>query len=320
MTATQTDLELAMKEAIKFAEQFRGQTSPNPPVGAAAIDHEGKIILKAAHEKAGELHAEAKLIRLLHERDLLNNVDTLLITLGPCNHEGRTPPCTKAIIESGIKKIAYGCRDPNPNVSGHGLEQLIEAGIEIIGPILESECSNLIRAFAKYANQKIPYITMKRAFRFDTKSMIPPLGEKTFTRPSSILLAHKLRKRAGAIITGIGTVLADQPLFTVREVNDFAGKSRILAILDRNHQTPDQYIKRQTDFGFEVWIENDIDKLLNRLGESEILEALVEAGPRVSEAFAAYADECVDIYRKNDFDEIRIKFKEEDQEIVYRNY
>ena len=116
----ENDLLEAMKAAIARAEEFAGATSPNPPVGAVALDETGKIIASAAHERAGEPHAEAALISLCEAQGLLQRVHTLVVTLEPCNHQGRTGPCTEAILKSGIKRVAFGATDPNPKVAGNG--------------------------------------------------------------------------------------------------------------------------------------------------------------------------------------------------------
>lgn len=214
-----------MRLACAEARKWLGATSPNPPVGAAALDSEGKILALTAHQRAGELHAEAVLIEQCRRQNLLHLIDTLCITLEPCNHHGRTPPCTEAIIAAGIKRVALGARDPNPHVKGGGIERLKQAGIEVISGINEDECRQLISSFAYAVQTGKPFVTLKRAFD-PHGSMIPPPGQKVFTSPGSLRFAHRLRKKSDAILTGSGTILADNPLFTVREIPDFPGKRR----------------------------------------------------------------------------------------------
>ena len=281
----------ALQAAIEMASQFIGATSPNPPVGAAAVDRQGKILSIQAHEQAGTGHAEAKVIADLGKRGLLAEVDTLFITLEPCNHHGRTPPCTEAILASGIRKVVFGVKDPNPRVAGQGAERLRAAGIDVsecADPALHQACAELIRPFAHWAATGLPWVVVKTAHTAEG-SMIPPPGQKTFTSPASLKLAHELRRRADAILTGSGTVLADRPEFTVRLLPDHplvaSGlKKRKLVVLDRRGRTPEDWIKQAQDRGFEVLIRADLQETMKELGKAGVLEVLVEAGPELSSA------------------------------------
>jgi diaminohydroxyphosphoribosylaminopyrimidine deaminase/5-amino-6-(5-phosphoribosylamino)uracil reductase len=273
----------AMRQAAAEARKWLGATSPNPPVGAAALDAEGRVLAIAAHHHAGEAHAEATLIETCRRQDLIGRIDTLCVTLEPCNHHGLTPPCTEAIIAAGIKKVAIGTRDPNPHVKGGGLERLQEAGITVTAGIAEEECRQLIHAFAYRAQTGKPWVTIKRALTSEG-SMIPPAGEKTFTSPKSLRLAHLLRKKADAILTGSGTILADHPLFTVRHMQDHAGKRRWLAILDRRGRTPSSYIAAANERGLDAVIYTDIDQALHDLTAKGAQDVLVEAGPALSQS------------------------------------
>lgn len=270
----------AMAAACAEARQWLGATSPNPAVGAAALDAKGTILALAAHQRAGEAHAEAALLNQC--RRILDQVETLCVTLEPCNHQGRTPPCTDAIIKSGIKRVVIGTRDPNPHVPGGGIERLQQAGIEVISGVGESECRQLIHAFAYYAKTGKPWITIKRAINRDS-SMLPPKDLKTFTSPSSLVLAHRLRKKADAILTGSGTIVADDPEFTVRHVPDYPGKRRFLAMMDRRKQVPESYINAARQRGFEPLIYDDIESALKDLAVKGVRDILVEAGPALSQ-------------------------------------
>jgi len=260
-----------------------GATAPNPPVGAIAVDSNGKILATAAHQRAGTAHAEAALIEDAQRRGALQQIETLYVTLEPCNHHGRTPPCVDAIIASGIKRLVIGCRDPNPQVKGGGIERLRQAGIEVITGINEAECQQLIHPFAYFAETGMPWVTVKRALNREG-SMLPSKGQKTFTSQSSLLLAHRLRKKADAILTGSGTILADDPEFTVRHVPDHPDKQRFLAILDRRHRVPESYLEATRQRGLEPLIFEDIQQALKALTTKGVRDILVEAGAALSQA------------------------------------
>ena len=258
-----------------------GATAPNPPVGAAALDENGQVLAIAAHQRAGTDHAEAALLKLCREQNLMPQLHTICVTLEPCNHHGRTPPCTGAIIATGVKRVVVGARDPNPQVTGGGIERLRTAGIAVIENVENEMCRRLIHAFAFHAQTGKPFITVKRAFDANG-SMIPPVGQKTFTSTDSLRLAHALRKKAGAIITGSGTILADAPLFNVRHLPDHAATRRILAILDRRGRVSNTYVKDATTRGFDVRVYNDFDSCILELGRQGIIDSLVESGPILS--------------------------------------
>lgn len=274
----------AMRKACAEARKWLGATAPNPPVGAVALDKNGQIVATAAHHKAGESHAEAKLIEQCAANGSLDSIDTLCVTLEPCNHHGHTPPCVDKIIQSGVKRIAIGAQDPNPHVRGGGTGKLRQAGIEVLERVEENECRQLIHAFTRAVTTGKPWITVKQAFSPEG-SMLPPQGQKTFTSPQSLILAHRLRKKAGAILTGSGTILADNPLFTVRHVPDFpAAPRRVLAILDRRKRVPQSYLQFAEELGFTPVRYDNLDAAFADLASRGIQDILVEAGPALSQA------------------------------------
>ncbi len=290
-------LKPILKSLIALTTERLGSTDPNPAVGATALNVRGEILSQKFHEGAGTPHAEAMVIADLRARGILDQAKILLVTLEPCNHTGRTPPCTHAILESGIKSVFYGVSDPNPRVAGGGGKFLRDHGVtcELFPDSeIETESKHLIRAFAHWSKTGKPWVTVKQAF--DTKgSMIPPEGKKTFTSPSSLELAHRLRKRAGAILTGSGTILADLPEFTVRHVTDhFVNNSeparklsREIAILDRRGRVKSQakdWILSAESKGFQVAFYSTPAEALSVLGARGVLEILVEAGPTLSNA------------------------------------
>lgn len=277
--------EAAMRAALQAAEPFVGATAPNPPVGASALCRNGQLLLSAAHQKAGTPHAEARLLEMAEREGKLAAIETVVVTLEPCNHHGRTPPCTEAILkQKQIKRVVFGCRDPNPHVAGLGAEKLRAGGLEVIEGVLEKDCRFLIRSFVKHALTGLPYVTIKAAFN-GQGSMIPPSGQKTFTSQASLKIAHEMRKRADAIWTGSGTILADNPEFTVRLVPDHPGKNRFLLLSDRRRRVPQEWISRAEKNAFSVHYADSIQEGLEFLGKNNALEVLVEAGPSLRQAW-----------------------------------
>lgn len=280
----------AMSQVIEAAEAFRGATAPNPPVGCALLDRDGAVLAVAAHRRAGTAHAEAAAIATCRDAGTVDRIDTVLVTLEPCNHWGRTPPCSEAILSTPARTIVIGARDPNPRVAGGGAQRLLEAGLSVAwladlpGPVaaaLSARCIDLIAPFAKRATTGRPWVTVKQALDA-TGSMIPPPGRKTFTSEAALRFAHVLRKRADAILTGSGTILADHPEFTVRRVADHADRIRQLVILDRRGRIPADVLAAAASRKFDAVVADDLPRALDRLGETGALEVLVEAGPAVT--------------------------------------
>lgn len=279
--------------ALERAEAFAGATAPNPPVGCAALDRAGAVIACEAHHMAGAAHAEAAVIEACRRAGVLEQMHTLIVTLEPCNHTGRTPPCTEAILCTPARSVWIGVSDPNPEVAGGGATRLAKAGLAVsyidrlphrAASDLAHAARRLIGPFATRVRTGLPWLTLKQAIAADG-GMIPPEGKKTFTSQQSLVLAHRLRRRADAIITGSGCVLADDPAFTVRRVADHPGKRRKLAILDRRGRTPGAYLDAARARGFDVLVRADLTSLLGELGKAGVLEALVEAGPTLLDAF-----------------------------------
>jgi diaminohydroxyphosphoribosylaminopyrimidine deaminase/5-amino-6-(5-phosphoribosylamino)uracil reductase len=284
----------ALQLAVEEAEFHRGATSPNPPVGAAALDSEGQILAVAAHHRAGELHAERELLAELSRRGLSDRLHTMVVTLEPCSHHGRTPPCTDAIFASGAQRVVFAVRDPNPKAAG-GEAVLREAGLEVIclsdfaaTPQLDI-VQRQLGPFVKVQQTGMPWITVKRAID-EQGSMIPPVGSKTFTSANSLKLAHLLRRRSDAILTGSGTILADRPELTVRHVLDHENKTRFLVIADRSgrvERDAPEYLALARSRGFEVIVTKDWHSELRGLVARGVLEVLVEAGPLLSDEVLA---------------------------------
>ncbi len=208
-----TQDEWFMKVAIAEAYKGKGSSLPNPAVGAVVVKN-GKIISTGFHLKAGLPHAEAI---ALEKAGRNAKGATLYVTLEPCKHYGRTPPCTKKIINAGIKRVVIGTKDPNPKASG-GVEELKNAGIEVKVGVLESECRELIDDFVHLLNSKFPFISLKLAATLDGNIADYEGNSKWITGEEARRYVHKLRSYHNAVMVGIGTVLKDNPLLNVRYV------------------------------------------------------------------------------------------------------
>lgn len=281
--------------AVELSSQWQGATAPNPPVGCVLLDASGKTLAVAAHQRAGGPHAEALAIALCRANDTFDRIHTVVVTLEPCNHAGRTPACTGVILETPARHVWIGARDPNPLVAGGGGDYLAHAGRSVhalvdlddpAAPQLAEAAARLIAPFAKHVTTGKPWVTVKQALDRHG-SMIPPAGQKTFTSDASLDQAHQLRKRADAVIAGSGTILADAPEFTVRRLPDFPGKRRHLIILDRRGRVPSAYVVAAQARGFLVSIETDLADALTHLGQAGCLEVLVEAGAELTQSILA---------------------------------
>ncbi|WP_428395402.1 bifunctional diaminohydroxyphosphoribosylaminopyrimidine deaminase/5-amino-6-(5-phosphoribosylamino)uracil reductase RibD [Lichenicoccus sp.] len=272
------------RAAIEEAARFIGATAPNPPVGCAILDAEGTILAVAAHHRAGEPHAEALALQVCREAGTLDRAVTAIVTLEPCNHTGRTPPCTKAILASPLRSVWIGASDPNPLVTGGGAARLAAAGLDVHWPAANSDCARdcaaLIAPFATRVTDARPWITVKQALDA-SGGMIPPAGARTFTGPAALALAHRLRRASDAIITGVGTILADRPHFTVRHVPDHPTRRRLIGVVDRAGGVPEDWRRETEARGLGLRTAPDLPSLLRRLADEGALWALVEAGPRL---------------------------------------
>lgn len=208
--------EYWMAKAIQLAQQGLYTTHPNPRVGCVLVKND-QLIGQGFHAKAGEGHAEVNALA-----DATQTVDgaTAYVTLEPCSHQGKTPPCADALIKAGVARVVYGMQDPNPEVSGKGLAKLKKAGIEIIGPVLEAECEALNPGFIKRMREGLPYVRVKLAMSLDGRTAMESGESQWITGPEARLDVQRLRAQSDAIVTGIGSVLADNPSMTVRIDNN----------------------------------------------------------------------------------------------------
>lgn len=220
-----------MKLALALAEKGRGRTNPNPMVGAVIVK-DGTIIGQGFHESYGGLHAERN--ALLSCRESPAGAD-LYVTLEPCCHYGKQPPCTDAIIQANISRVVVGSKDPNPLVAGNGIRILREQGISVTEHVAEEECNKLNEVFFHYIRTKTPFVTMKYAMTMDGKIATYTGASKWITGEAARDYVHTLRDQNMAIMAGIGTVLADDPLLTCRKEG---GQNPVRIICDTHLCTP----------------------------------------------------------------------------------
>lgn len=201
-----------MARAIKLAEKGRYTTHPNPRVGCLLVK-EGEVVGEGYHRRAGEPHAERNALAMAGERA---GGATAYVTLEPCCHHGRTPPCTDGLIEAGVKRVVVAMQDPNHLVSGKGLEILASAGIEVESGVLQEQAEQLNPGFIKRMRQSLPMVRCKLAMSLDGRTAMPSGESKWISSADSRRDVHRLRAGSSAILTGIGTVLADDPCMDVR--------------------------------------------------------------------------------------------------------
>jgi len=290
-----------MQLALELASKAVGRTTPNPPVGAVVVRN-GEIVGQGFHPAAGQPHAE---IYALEESAERAQGATLYVTLEPCNHQGRTGPCTEAIIAAGIERVVVGATDPNPEVSGTGIKRLAEAGIKITSGTLVDECRRLIAPFAKHITLGLPFVTLKMAMTLDGQTATSSGDSQWISNETSRQHVHLMRDQSDAIMVGIGTILADDPLLTTRLTE--GGKDPIRIIVDSKLQIPEsarvfdsastakvlvvttEYadpakLKKLQDSGVEVIVtpanEGRVDLLamIQELGSRDIQSILLEGG------------------------------------------
>ena len=201
-----------MQEALKLARRGLGKTSPNPMVGAVVV-RDGEIVGRGWHPGAGQPHAE--IFALKEAGDLALDAE-LFVTLEPCNHEGRTPPCSEAIIRAGIRRVVIGTTDPNPGVVGRGAERLEEAGIRVETGLLGEECRRLNETWNKYITTGMPFVTLKAAASLDGRIATRTGHSQWISNEKSRHYVHQIRAAHDAILIGIGTLLKDNPRLTAR--------------------------------------------------------------------------------------------------------
>jgi diaminohydroxyphosphoribosylaminopyrimidine deaminase / 5-amino-6-(5-phosphoribosylamino)uracil reductase len=227
------DARKLMALALRLARRRLGRTSPNPVVGAVLVK-DGRVVGEGYHRAAGEPHAEVEAIRSAGSDA---RGAELFVTLEPCNHHGRTPPCTAAILEAGIKKVWYGIDDPNPVVRGGGAQTLRAAGVEVVGHVMESRCRRINEVYLTNVTFQRPFVYLKLAMSLDGRIATRTGHSQWITSDESRRKVHRLRDRVSAIMVGVGTILADNPSLTTR-LPEGRGHDALRIVADSGLRTP----------------------------------------------------------------------------------
>ncbi len=287
-----------------------GDPSPNPHVGALVVQS-GDVVGVGHHERAGEKHAEVTALESAGTRAI--GAD-LYVTLEPCNHFGRTPPCTRAIIDAGIRRVFIGTADPNPHVEGGGIIALRNAGIDVIEGVASAECEALLAPWTKFVTTGIPYVALKLALSLDGRIATRTGASRWITGPEARARVHVLRAESDAVIVGIGTALADDPALTVREVtgrnparvvvdsqlklsvdSTLASTARdIHTYLLTTEEAPEERALILSELGIDVIRcapspegRVDLEQALRALGERGVVSVLVEGGAELGGSLLA---------------------------------
>lgn len=225
------DLRHFMKRALALTRRGLGLSSPNPAVGSLVVAG-GRVVGQGWHDRAGEPHAE---VRALAAAGRAARGADLYLTLEPCHHQGRTPPCTQAILEAGVARVIYGAADPNPKVAGGGGEFLASQGLTVVPGVLAAECAWEHRFFITHATQGRPHVILKTAASLDGKTATARGQARWVTGPASRRFVHRLRGWVDAIVVGAGTALADDPQLTCRLAG---GRNPLRVVVDTSLRLP----------------------------------------------------------------------------------
>jgi diaminohydroxyphosphoribosylaminopyrimidine deaminase/5-amino-6-(5-phosphoribosylamino)uracil reductase len=306
-----------MRLALREARKGIGRTSPNPSVGAVVVKN-GRIVGKGHHQQAGGHHAE---IHALQAAGRKAEGATLYVTLEPCNHTGRTPPCTETVLRAGISRVVIGMLDPNPAVAGGGGAYLASQRVKVTSGILEEECREINLPFCKHTLTGLPWVILKAGMSVDGRIASRPGQQSKITGKESRRRVHVLRREVDAILVGIGTVLADDPSLTCRLGRQRSDPLRV--ILDTGLRLPVSATLLQQESAAETWVfcgehadskksssletagarirtvpvaaagSLDLEAVLKILGEAGVTSVLVEGGSRVHGSFldAGLADQ-----------------------------
>ncbi len=297
-----------MRHALQLARQGFGTVEPNPQVGAVIVSPQGEWIAEGYHQVFGGPHAEIHAIQNAASR---THGQDLFVTLEPCSHFGKTPPCVQAVLAAGFRRVVVGCQDPAPHVAGQGLQQLRDAGVEVLVGVCEHEATALIAPFRKHILQQRPWVHAKWAMTLDGRVAARSGHSKWISCEESRSIVHALRGRVEAIITGAGTLRQDDPLLTARP----PGPRVPLRVLIDSHgtalQPQSQLLRTLTiapvlvcvaqcctaeqqafleGFGVEVLRTDGVDcvqieQVLQELGRRRMTHVLLESGPRLMGAF-----------------------------------
>ena len=304
--------EIYMKRCIELARKALGNTYPNPLVGSIIV-HNSLIIGEGFHQKSGENHAEINAINSVEKKDLLKE-STIYVSLEPCSHFGKTPPCANKIIETGFKKVVIGTLDSHEKVNGKGKKLIEEAGIEVVSGVLEKECQELNKRFFTFHRKKRPFIILKWAESGDgflDQDFKPTQIGNSLTKQ----FVHQLRSKEHAILVGTNTALTDNPALTTREIT---GRNPVRILIDfelkvplnfnlYNNEAPTLIFNAIKDSEeknirfIKIEKENFVENLMTKLYENQIQSVIVEGGSFTLQQFidAGIWDAAIIIKNKN---------------------
>ena len=318
MSSPSADDRRWMSRAIGLAEQGLYSTPPNPAVGCVLVRW-GQVVGEGFHARTGGAHAE---VAALEDAGPAAEGATAYVTLEPCSHHGRTPPCVDSLIAARIARAVIAMRDPNPKVDGGGLRRLVNAGISVTVGLLADEAAELNRGFVSRMQRNRPWVTLKLGASLDGRTALANGASKWITGEAARADVQRLRARSSAVVTGSGTVLADDPMLTVRDPRfEMRGRKPLRVVLDSDLRTPTlahvlsvsgptMILTRNTAAPRAAELREagatvealpaggagvDVDATLRRLAELECNEVLVEAGPTLGGEFLRHGlvDEIV---------------------------
>ena len=281
-----------MQQCLDLALKGLGAVSPNPMVGAVLV-YEDRVIGTGYHKRYGEAHAEVNCINSVQEADKpFIAASTLYVSLEPCSHFGKTPPCADLIIANKIKKVIVACLDPNPLVAGRGVEKLEAAGIQVVTHVLEQESRKINKRFIVFHEQKRPYIILKWAVSVEGNFCPSDKSSFWLSNDESKKMVHQWRSEEDAILVGSGTALADNPSLTVRE---WQGRNPVRVMLDRDLKTPIHFniyneeantivfnLHKNEERGHVQWIQlpskNFIEAAMKKMYDLHIQSVIIEGG------------------------------------------
>ncbi|RAH14596.1 MAG: bifunctional diaminohydroxyphosphoribosylaminopyrimidine deaminase/5-amino-6-(5-phosphoribosylamino)uracil reductase RibD [Methanobacteriota archaeon] len=302
-----------MERALEVAERGRGDVNPNPLVGCILVK-DGEIISEGWHNHLGGLHAEQMAIANAEKNGKNTNGSTAYVTLEPCNHHGRTPPCTEALLWAGIKEVIISHIDPNPTVKGGGIDALKKANINVKIGLLEEKSKIQMESFLNWCEKKTPLVTLKMATDCDGNIDDISKSSKRFSSETTLNLVHKLRSFCDAILVGVNTVIRDNPELNVRRITREHVRNPLRIVMDRNLRIPHEsrilndgnptlivYSKDNTEKESSLNIKENVEllkisenedydginpaDLLIKLGERGIQELLIEGGTETARKF-----------------------------------
>ena len=277
--------ETYMRRCLELARLGAGNVAPNPMVGAVIV-HNGKIIGEGYHQKYGFAHAEVNAVNSVKNKELLPESE-IYVSLEPCAHYGKTPPCADLLIKCGFKKVYVGCRDSFEKVDGKGIQKLKNAGIEVVTGILEKECIDLNRRFFTWCTQKRPYVILKWAQTADgfidiERTSNTPQGSVRISNPLTQNLVHRWRAEEAAILIGTNTAINDNPSLTVRS---WQGRNPVRVVIDRNQRLPKTLKIFDNAAPTLVLTDTDPAKILDTLYNRQLQSVIIEGGAHIHQSF-----------------------------------